>query len=79
MDVRTVSLTKIAQADARLTVFGPNKVARPKDALELPFRTGTAGDALPDSAPAPRLHLRLPLQPPRPFRSLCSYGLAAAA
>jgi len=51
------SFAKIAQADAeqlaRLPGFGPKKVARLKDAFERPFRTGTAGDALPVTAPAP--------------------------
>ncbi|KAI9456018.1 restriction endonuclease type II-like protein [Lactarius psammicola] len=45
------SFAKIAQADAaqlaRLPGFGPKKVARLKDAFDRPFRTGTAGDALP--------------------------------
>ena len=48
------SFAKISQAStAQLTLlpgFGPKKVARLKDAFEGPFRTGTAGDALP--APA---------------------------
>ena len=52
----TQSFAKIAQADAaqleRLPGFGPKKVARLKDAFERPFRTGTAGDALPTPAPA---------------------------
>ncbi|KAH9023829.1 hypothetical protein EDB85DRAFT_2150879 [Lactarius pseudohatsudake] len=68
------SFTKIAQADARLTVFGLNKVARPKNAFELLFRTCMAGDVLPASVPAPHLHLRLPLQPPRHLCPLCSSG-----
>ena len=57
----TQSFAKIAQADAaqleRLPGFGPKKVARLKDAFERPFRTGTAGDALPTpaSVPAPAM------------------------
>ncbi|KAH9169756.1 hypothetical protein EDB89DRAFT_2072608 [Lactarius sanguifluus] len=48
-----------------------------KDAFGLPFHTGTAGDALPVSAPAaPCLRLHLPLRPPQPLhpRSLTATG-----
>src|SRR6266702_7122646 len=72
---REQSFAKIAQADAaqlaRLPGFGLKKVARLKDAFERPFRTGTAGDALPAAAAtAPYLRLRLPLRPPQPLHSL---------
>ncbi len=56
---RPQSFAKIAQADAvqlvRLPGFGPERVASLKDAFERPFRTGTAGDALPAAAAAPCL------------------------
>src|SRR6266581_9534776 len=51
------SFAKIAQADsaqlARLPGFGPKKVTRLKDAFERPFRTGTAGGALPAPGDGP--------------------------
>jgi len=66
------SFAKIAQADAeqlaRLPGFGPKKVARLKDAFERPFRTGTAGDALPVTAPAPAA----PVAPAAPAPALPS-------
>ncbi len=54
---RSQSFAKIAHADAaqlaRLPGFGPKKVARLKDTFERPFRTGTAGDALPAPGDGP--------------------------
>ncbi len=78
---RGQSFAKVAQADAAqltgLPGFGLKKVARLKDAFKRPFRTGTAGDALPAAA-APCLRLRLPLRPSQPLHPLCPRGLAAA-
>src|SRR6266702_3772928 len=75
---RPQSFAKIAQADPAQLAQLPG-LGRLKGAFERPFRTGTAGDALPAAAaPRLRLRLRLPLRPSQPVHPLLPRGLAAA-